>query len=80
MFTSHRVEKEALSVRERMSLVLSKVNSEGFTRFTDLFDLSEGRLGVVVTFLAILELIKGSLLELVQADAFAPIHVKAIAT
>jgi segregation and condensation protein A len=78
MFTSHRVEKEPLSVREKMSLVLSRVNSESYTRFTDLFDIGEGRLGVVVTFLAILELLKGSLLELVQADAFAPIHVKAI--
>lgn len=80
MFTSHRVEKEALSVRERMSLVLEKVNSENFTQFTDLFDFTEGRLGVVVTFLAILELIKGALLELVQAEPFAPIHVKAPST
>jgi segregation and condensation protein A len=78
MFTSHRVEKEALSVRERMSLVLQQVNSDGYTRFTDLFDVSEGRLGVVVTFLAVLELLKGSLLELVQPEAFAPIHVKAV--
>lgn len=77
MFTSHRVEKEALSVRERMSLVLQRVDSEGFTPFSDLFNVTEGRLGVVVTFLAILELIKGSLVELVQAEAFAPIHVKA---
>ena len=77
MFTSHRVEREALSVRERMSLVLERVNSETFTQFTDLFDFTEGRLGVVVTFLAVLELIKGSLLELVQTDVFAPIHVKA---
>ncbi len=78
MFSSHRVEKEALSVRERMSLVLQRVNSEGFTSFTDLFDVTEGRLGVVVTFLAILELIKGSLVELVQAEDFAPIHIKSI--
>jgi segregation and condensation protein A len=78
MFTSHRVEREALSVRERMSLVLERVNSENYVRFTELFDVTEGRLGVVVTFLALLELIKGSLLELVQAEAFEPIHVKAI--
>jgi len=77
MFTSHRVSKETLSVREKMSHVLQIVNSETYTSFTDLFDFNEGRLGVVVTFLAILELLKGSLLELVQADAFAPIHVKA---
>jgi len=80
MFTSHRVEKEALSVRERMSLVLEKVNGESFTEFTELFDFTEGRLGVVVTFLAILELIKASLLELVQTEAFTTIHVKAVSS
>jgi segregation and condensation protein A len=80
LFTSHRIEREVLSVRERMSVILAKVDSDGFTPFTDLFDYTEGRLGVVVTFLAILELLKGTLLELVQADAFAPIHVKAITT
>jgi segregation and condensation protein A len=77
MFTSHRVEKEALSVREKMSHVLQKIDGQQFINFTELFDISEGRLGVVVTFLAVLELIKGSLVELVQAEAFAPIHVKA---
>jgi len=80
MFTSHRVEREALSVRERMSLVLERVDSDRFIEFTELFDFTEGRLGVVVTFLAVLELIKGSLLELVQSDPFAPIHVKARAS
>ncbi|MCU7915540.1 MAG: segregation/condensation protein A [Candidatus Thiodiazotropha sp. (ex Gloverina cf. vestifex)] len=79
MFTSHRVEKDALSVREKMSLVLERVNSKNYIPFTYMFDIGEGRLGVVVTFLAVLELLKGSLLELVQADAFAPIHIKAIA-
>jgi len=58
--------------------VLQRVNSETYTRFTDLFNVTEGRLGVVVTFLAVLELIKGSLLELVQAEPFAPIHVKSV--
>lgn len=77
MFTSHRVEKETLSVREKMSHVLQSIDGKQFVSFTELFDISEGRLGVVVTFLAVLELIKGSLIELVQAEAFAPIHVKA---
>jgi len=77
MYAHHHVQMEALSVRERMSIVLSKVNSDGFTRFADLFTAAEGRMGVVVTFLAILELMKESLLELTQAEAFAPIHVKA---
>jgi segregation and condensation protein A len=77
MFTSHRVEKETLSVREKMSYVLQQLDGDRFILFTDLFDISEGRLGVVVSFLAVLELIKGALLELVQSEAFAPIHVKA---
>jgi segregation and condensation protein A len=76
LFTSHRVEKESLSLRERMSLVLERVRGGGFVRFTALFDVTEGRAGVVVTFLAILELIKAATLELVQAEPFAPIHVR----
>ncbi|MCP4994957.1 MAG: segregation/condensation protein A [Gammaproteobacteria bacterium] len=78
MFTSHQIQRETLSVREKMSHVLEKLNSESFTEFTKLFTIEEGRLGVVVTFLAILELIKGSLIELIQAESFGPIHVKAI--
>ncbi|BAN69150.1 segregation and condensation protein A [endosymbiont of unidentified scaly snail isolate Monju] len=77
MFSSHQIQREPLSLRERMSRVLDQVNSEGFTAFTDLFDLAEGRPGVVVTFMAVLELIKQQLIELVQAESFAPIHVKA---
>jgi segregation and condensation protein A len=77
MFTSHQVAREPLSLRARMSRVLETVNNVTFSAFTDLFDISEGRQGVVVTFMAILELIKQQLIELVQADSFAPIHVKA---
>lgn len=77
MFTHHRVEREALSVRERMSQVLAGVQAGGFVEFTRLFDEREGRMGVVVTLLAVLELIRESLLELVQAEPFGPIHVKA---
>ena len=77
MFEHHHVQMESLSVRERMSGVLSRVSSTRFTRFTDLFTVEEGRMGVVVTFLAILELVKESLLDLTQAEAFSPIHVKA---
>lgn len=79
MFSHHQVQMEALSVREKMSGILEKIDADRFTEFTELFDLSEGRLGVVVTFLAILELIKGSLIDLIQAESFGPIHVKAIA-
>ncbi|MCW8881033.1 MAG: segregation/condensation protein A, partial [Sedimenticola sp.] len=78
MFSHHHVQMEALSVREKMSSVLERINAESFTLFTDLFDPEEGRLGVVVTFLAILELVKGSLIDLIQAESFGQIHVKAV--
>ncbi len=77
MYAHHHVQLEALSVRERMSIVLSRVSSDRFTPFTDLFTAEEGRMGVVVTFLAILELVKESLLDLTQSEPYAPIHVKA---
>jgi segregation and condensation protein A len=76
LFTSHRVERESLSLRERMSLVLERVRGGSFVQFIELFDVTEGRAGVVVTFLALLELIKSATLELVQSEAFAPIHVR----
>ncbi len=76
LFTSHRVEKESLSLRERMSLVLDRLHGGQFVNFTALFDLTEGRAGVVVSFLAILELIRSATLELVQLKPFAPIHVR----
>ncbi|UCE77239.1 MAG: segregation/condensation protein A [Gammaproteobacteria bacterium] len=77
MFSHHHVQMEPLSVRERMSLVLSRVGSGEFTSFTELFKTEEGRMGVVVALLAVLELIKESLIELVQSEPFAPIYIKA---
>ena len=77
MYAHHHVQMEALSVRERMSSVLSRVSGHRFTSFTDLFTIEEGRMGVVVSFLAVLELVKESLIELTQAEPFAPIYVKA---
>ncbi len=77
MFSHHHVQMEPLSVRERMSMVLSRVGSGEFTSFTALFRLEEGRMGVVVALLAVLELIKESLIELVQSEPFAPIYIKA---
>ncbi len=77
LFSHHRVQRETLSLRERMSAVLERLQREGFSLFSELFDLSEGRSGVVVTFLAVLELLRAALIELVQAEAFAPIHVRA---
>jgi len=76
LFTSHRVERESLSLRERMSQVLERLQHGGFVAFVELFDITEGRAGVVVSFLAILELVKSATLELVQSDSFAPIHVR----
>jgi segregation and condensation protein A len=76
-FASHHVEREPLSVRERMVRVLELINADDFTSFTDFFDPSEGRMGVVVSFIAILELLKESLIEIVQSKPYAPIYVKA---
>ncbi len=75
-YAHHHIEMEPLSVRERMSNVLQTLGSEKFTDFAQLFTPEEGRAGVVVTLLAVLELLKQSLIELVQAEAFGQIHVK----
>ncbi len=77
MFASHHIQREALSTRERMSEVLGRLTGGQFVPFVALFSVSEGRLGVVVTFLALMELIKESLVEIVQTESFGPIHVKA---
>jgi segregation and condensation protein A len=76
LFTSHQIERESLSLRERMSSVLERVNGNEWVPFADLFDLTEGRAGVVVSFLAVLELLKAATLELVQVEPFAPIRLR----
>ena len=76
MFASHHIEREPLSVRERMSKILTMLNVEDFVEFNRFFTPEEGRSGVIVTFLALLELIKGHIIELVQSEPFAPIYVK----
>ncbi len=78
MFTHHQVQREPLSVRERMAIVLDRIHADRFIAFHSLFTVEEGRKGVVVTLLAILELIKESMIELVQNEPFGPIHVKAV--
>ena len=80
MYSHHHIQREGLSVRERMSNVLSAISADGFTCYTSLFTIEEGRRGVVVTLLAILELVKEQLIDLVQADTFAPIHLKAVSS
>ncbi|WP_410174024.1 segregation and condensation protein A [Microbulbifer thermotolerans] len=77
MFESHQVERERLSTRERMTQVLDKIRHRQFVPFVSLFTVEEGRLGVVVTFLAVMELVKESLVELIQNEPFGPIHVRA---
>lgn len=76
-YAHHHIQMEPLSVRERMSVVLSTVKADHFTDFSKLFTIEEGRSGVVVTLLAILELLKQHLIEMVQTEVFGPIHVKA---
>jgi segregation and condensation protein A len=77
MFSHHQIMLEPLSVRERMSAILETIDTEQFVEFASLFTPEEGRRGVVVTLLAILELIRESLLEMIQTEAFGPIYVKA---
>ena len=76
MFSTLHFTKEPLSVKERMSEILDKITGNDFVKFEDLFDLDEERIGLVVTFLAILELMKELLIEVVQAQDFGIIHVK----
>ena len=76
--TNHQISFEPLSTRERMSHILeltSRADNQ-FVPFSSLFDLQEGRAGVVVTFIAVMELMRESLLDIVQTELFAPIHVK----
>ena len=77
MFSHHQIRREPLSVRERMSAILSRLPGEQHIEFIELLDPAEGKKGVVVSFLAILELTKESLIEIVQQKAFAPIYAKA---
>jgi segregation and condensation protein A len=78
MFQRHSVPLEALSVRERMTDILARVNeADDFVPFVDLFTVEEGRRGVVVSFLALMELIRESMLDFVQNGPYAPIYVRA---
>ena len=80
MFSNLHMQREPLSVRQRMSEILSRIKASNFTGFADLFDPEEGRMGVAVTFIAILELLKESVIDVVQSDEFAPLHVRAAST
>ena len=76
---SFNINREVLSIRERMGMVLDRVNNTEFIDFELLFDVEEGKMGMVVTFMAILELLKEHLLLVVQNEQFATIHVRAAA-
>jgi segregation and condensation protein A len=76
MFAHHHVQREPLSVRQRMSDVLSALSASSFLDFVRLFSADEGRRGVTVTFVAILELLREGLIEIVQSEAYGPLHVR----
>jgi len=79
MFSHHHITREPLSVRERMSIILERISVDEFIEFTSLFSIEEGRAGVIVSLLAILELLKDSLIDMVQNELYGPIYVKAAA-
>ena len=79
LFTQHAIRRDALSVRQRMGELLERLADGSFHRFESLFSVEEGRLGVVVTFLGVLELAKERLLDIVQEGPLAPIYVKSLA-
>jgi segregation and condensation protein A len=76
MTQHHRVTREELSVREHMSLILRRLRAGGFSEFGELFDPTRGVPVLIVNFLAVLELVRESLLEVTQSEPFAPIYVK----
>jgi len=79
LFTGHAIKREALSVRQRMGDLLGRMEEGVFYRFESLFTAEEGKLGVLVTFLAMLELAKEQLLDIVQEAPLAAIYVKSLA-
>ncbi|MBP9722859.1 MAG: segregation/condensation protein A [Gammaproteobacteria bacterium] len=79
-FAHHHIQQETLSLRERMSKILEMLDSENYIEFGNLFSPDEGKIGVVVTFMAILELCRESLIELMQNQSFTPIYIRSKAT
>ena len=77
MFSNLHLHREPLSVRQRMSEILTRIKAGQFTVFADLFDAEEGRMGVAVTFIAILELLKETVIEVVQSEEYGPLHIRA---
>ncbi len=77
MFTSHQVSHEPLSVRERMTRIMDKLRENPYMKFQQMFDAEEGRMGVVVSFLALMELTREHLVDLIQNEPFGQIYIKA---
>jgi segregation and condensation protein A len=77
MFAHHHIQRERLSVRERMTHIIDTLSTDGFVEFVRLFKAEEGRMGVTVTFMAILELVREGLIDIVQSEPYAPLHVRA---
>ena len=77
IYATHTIESEALSVRERMSNIIDTININGTVKFIDCFTFQEGRMGAIVTFLAILEMVKESLIDIIQNDDFSMIYLQA---
>ena len=78
IFASHNIQSEALSVRERMSLILDSINKNGTIKFIDCFTHKEGKMGAIVTFLAILEMVKESLIDIIQNEDYSMIYLQSI--
>ena len=79
MYAHHHVQREPLSVRERMTEILVRIQEGArFVEFSQLFRAEEGRMGVAVTFLAILELLKEALIDIVQPEPYGQIHIRAV--
>lgn len=76
MHQHHKIQREELSVREHMTLILRRLQGAGYLRFEQLFDLTLGASGLVVSFLAMLELARESMVEITQNEALAPIYVR----
>ncbi len=79
LFQQHHIQMEPLSVRERMSRIMTALKQTPYTEFQNLFTAEEGRMGAIVTFLALLELLKEQLAELIQSEPLAQIYVKSLA-
>jgi len=76
MYASHAIQRELLSIRERMTQILNSLSVDDFVEFESLFTREEGRSGVIVTFIAVLELLKEQVIEIVQSRIYAPIYIK----